>query len=105
MDVVVDTTQETELLQSCGHNCSTFAITQENRMSINNLGDLMRSTRDQRKSAEDLYKELFDAVVEAIEDEDAEVRAAAAEALGILADRDAIPHLKESCRRQRSRSP
>lgn len=64
-------------------------------MSINNLGDLMRSSRDERQSTEQLYKDLVEDITAMTKDDEAEVRAAAAEALGKLGDRDVIPTLKE----------
>ncbi len=59
------------------------------------LSDLMQNSRDERKNATELYKELLDEIIEMAKDDEAEVRAAAAEALGKLGDRDAIPHLRE----------
>lgn len=57
------------------------------------LSDLMRSSRDERQNAEELYKELLEDIIGMVKDDEAEVRAAAAEALGKLGDREAIPHL------------
>lgn len=65
-------------------------------MSISNLGDLMRSSRDQRASTEQVYKDLFEGILSTLKDDDKEVRAAAAKALGSLGDRDAIEPLQEA---------
>lgn len=59
------------------------------------ISDLMAGSRDERKNAEELYKELLNDIIAMVKDDEAEVRAAAAEALGKLGDREAIPHLKE----------
>ncbi len=63
-------------------------------MSVSNLGDLLASSRQERASAENMYQDIFQSLVDMLGDDEADVRAAAAKALGVIGDKKAIDSLK-----------
>lgn len=65
-------------------------------MTLSNLGDLLASSREERASAENIYKSILGELLEMIKDESPVVRTATAKALGIIGDRKVVPVLKEA---------
>ncbi|NDJ86346.1 MAG: HEAT repeat domain-containing protein [Chloroflexi bacterium] len=65
-------------------------------MGFMSLGDLLASSREERLSAENLYKDIVETLIEMAGDDEAEVRAAAAKAMGMIAEKKVVPALKEA---------
>jgi HEAT repeat protein len=65
-------------------------------MALSNLGDLLASSREERATAETIYKGILQDLTEAAKDESTAVRAATAKALGIIGDKKVVAILKEA---------
>ncbi|MCB9436101.1 MAG: HEAT repeat domain-containing protein [Anaerolineales bacterium] len=65
-------------------------------MGVTNLGDLLANSRKERTNKEGQYQDIVQHLRDALKDGEAEVRAAAAKALGSIGDTRTIEDLKEA---------
>lgn len=63
-------------------------------MGVTNLGDLLANSRKERNNKESQYQDILQHLRDALKDSEAEVRAAAAKALGVIGDTRTIDELK-----------
>lgn len=63
-------------------------------MGVTNLGDLLASSRKERTNKEGQYQDILEHLRSALKDTEAEVRAAAIKAIGLIGDTRTIEDLK-----------